>query len=171
MAPRSMATVMRETVRQSVETGVLVLVPGLLAWLTGFPFIFPSLGPSAYVLATRPAAPTCRPHRVIGGHVIGVGAGLIAFWVFDPGIAVNAELTPASSAALAVAASGVIATVLTAGGMLATDLVHAPACATTLIVSLGLLSTPTRAAGIVAAVVLLVVVHQVGHRSGFLTTA
>lgn len=162
---------MRETVRQSAETGVLVLVPGALAWVTGFPFIFPSLGPSAYVLSTRPAAPTCRPHRVIGGHVIGVAAGLVAFSLFDPTVAVTAALEPRSSVALLVAASGVVATVLTAAGMLATDLVHAPACATTLIVALGLLSTPAQAAGIVVAVVLLVAVHQALHRFGLVTTA
>lgn len=161
---------MRATIRQSAETGALVLVPAALAWLSGFPFIFPSLGPSAYVLATRPEEPTCRPHRVVGGHVIGVLAGLVAVWLFDPALPVTASLAPADPAALAVAASGVLATVLTAAGMLATDLVHAPACATTLIVSLGLLSTPTQAAVIVAAVLLLVGVHVAGRHLGLVTT-
>lgn len=43
--------------------------------------------------------------------------------------------------------------------MIATDAVHAPACATTLIVSLGLLSTPTEVAIIVASVSVLVGFH------------
>jgi hypothetical protein len=43
--------------------------------------------------------------------------------------------------------------------MIATDTNHAPACATTLIVSLGLLSTPEQVATIAASVVVLVVVH------------
>jgi len=43
--------------------------------------------------------------------------------------------------------------------MLATDTEHAPACATTLIVSLGLLSTPIQAAIVVVSVVVLVAVH------------
>lgn len=160
---------MRETVRQSAETGALVLVPGVLAWLTGFPFIFPSLGPTAYVLATKPTAPASRPRRVIGGHLVGVAAGLLAFRLLDPGLAVTAQLDPASPAALAVAASGVLASTLTAAGMLVTDLGHAPACATTLIVSLGLLSTPAQAAGIVLAVVVLVAVHRLGRRLGLVT--
>ena len=37
---------------------------------------------------------------------------------------------------------------------------HAPACATTLIVSLGLLSTPRQVAIILASVVVLVAVHR-----------
>ena len=40
--------------------------------------------------------------------------------------------------------------------MIGTDTIHPPGCATTLIVSLGLLSTPTRVGIIVASVVLLV---------------
>jgi len=161
---------MRETVRQAAEAGALVLVPGALAWLTGFPFIFPSLGPTAYLLATTPHAATCRPRRVIGGHAVGVAAGLLAVAVVDPTVAVTGQLTPGSTAALAVAASGTLATVLTGAGMLAFGFVHAPACATTLIVSLGLLSTPARAGGILVAVVLLVAVHRVGVRLGAVTT-
>lgn len=162
---------MRTTIRQAAEAGSLVLVPGALAWLTGVPLIFPSLGPTAYVLATDPRSPACRPDRVIGGHAIGVAAGFVAFSLLDPGVAVTADLEPVSTTALALAASGVVATTLTAVGMLATGLVHAPACATTLIVSLGLLSTPAQAAAIVVAVVLLVAVHLLGRRVGLLTTA
>ena len=44
--------------------------------------------------------------------------------------------------------------------MIATDIVHPPACATTLIVSLGLLSTSRRVGVIVASVVALVAVHR-----------
>ena len=43
--------------------------------------------------------------------------------------------------------------------MTVTDTVHAPACATTLIVSLGLLSTPEQVGIIVVSVVVLVGIH------------
>ena len=43
--------------------------------------------------------------------------------------------------------------------MIATGMVHAPACATTLIVSLGVLSTPVQVGGIVVSVVILVEFH------------
>jgi hypothetical protein len=45
--------------------------------------------------------------------------------------------------------------------MIATDTNHAPACATTLIVSLGLLPTPTQVGIIVASVVVLVGIHRI----------
>lgn len=69
-------------------------------------------------------------------------------------------------AGLRLAGGGVLATGLTAGGMLVTDLRHAPACATALIVSLGLLSTLADAAAILAAVGVLVAVHAVGRAVG-----
>jgi hypothetical protein len=43
--------------------------------------------------------------------------------------------------------------------MIATDAIHAPACATTLIVSLGLPSTPHQVLIIVVSVVVLVAAH------------
>jgi hypothetical protein len=45
--------------------------------------------------------------------------------------------------------------------MLRTDLVHPPACATTLIVGLGLLSSLTEAGIVVVSVLTLVGVHEV----------
>ena len=57
-------------------------------------------------------------------------------------------------------ASGICSIVLTSWGMIATDTNHAPACATTLIVSLGLLSTPPEVAVIAASIVVLVAFHQ-----------
>jgi len=67
---------------------------------------------------------------------------------------------PAGSAAgLHLAASGICSVVLTSWGMIAADATHAPACATTLIVSLGLLPTPEQVGIIVASVVVLVAVH------------
>jgi CBS-domain-containing membrane protein len=136
----------------------------VVAWATGLPFIFPSLGPSAYVLATRPTAAGTQPRRVVGSHLVGVLAGLVAYHAVAPNAAVTATRAPFSTEGLRVALSGVVATGLTAAGMLATDLVHPPACATTLIVSLGLLPTVPQAAGIVLAVVILVAVDA-GRRA------
>ena len=157
---------MYDASRNATLAGVLVAVTGALAWVTGRPLIFPSLGPTAYVLAVRPTAPVAQPRRVVGGHAIGVVAGLVAISLFSPDVAVTAELAPLSESGLRLAGSGVLATVLTAGGMLATDLRHAPACATTLIVSLGLLATLSDAGTIMAAVAVLVAVHAVGRTLG-----
>jgi len=147
----------------AVVAAALVSVAGGLAWVTGTPFIFPSLGPTAYLLATQPASPTCRPRRVVGGHAVGAVAGLAAVSLFTPDVAVTGDLAAFSPDGLRIAASGVVATGLTAGGMELTDLRHAPACATTLIVSLGLLSTALGVGIIIAAVSVLVGVFVVGR--------
>jgi len=78
---------------------------------------------------------------VIGGHCIGVVAGLIAYHAIAPdiGVSVTTSAPALATAQLRFVASGVVAVVLTTGGMLATETVHPPACATTLIVSLGYL--------------------------------
>ncbi|MFC6863542.1 HPP family protein [Halomicroarcula sp. GCM10025817] len=125
--------------RQSGRAGALLSVLGAVVWLTGLPFLFPSLGPTAYLFATRPAAPASAARRVVGGHAVGVGAGLLAAHAVAGGVAVTASMAPGAPGTLRLAASGVVAVVLTTAGMRATDTGHAPACATTLIVGLGIL--------------------------------
>jgi hypothetical protein len=150
---------MDEPLRRALVAGGLVGPLAALAWVTGSPLVFPSLGPSAYLLAVRPDAPACRPRRVVGGHLVGVLAGFAAYHLLAPGLSVTGAFAPLSAAGLRLGASAVVATGATTLGMGLADLGHAPACATTLILSLGLLSTPREAAGIGLAVVVLVAVH------------
>ena len=142
--------------RDAAVAGCLLLTLAVLAWLTGEPVVFPSLGPTAYALAVAPNRETARPRRVVGGHALGVVAGLLAYYTLAPGLGLPASFEPASVAGARLAASAVVSVVLTAGAMLVTDLRHAPACATTLIVSLGLLPTLRQGALIVLAVAVLV---------------
>ena len=116
----------------------LVLVPGVAAWLVGRPLIFPSVGPSAYVLVSKPRENRAR--RVIGGHLIGVVCGLIAHHSLAKGLSLAGLSQPLSPTGLHIVASGVISMALTTTLMTALRASHAPACATTLIVSLGVLS-------------------------------
>ncbi|WP_049924416.1 HPP family protein [Halopiger djelfimassiliensis] len=144
----------------TIHTGLLLSTTAAVAWLSGLPMLFPSLGPSAFVLALFQDSDATAPRRVIGGHAIGVAAGLLAYHLLAAGISMTNSPAPGSIAGLRLAVSAVLATTLTAGGMLATGTRHPPACATTLIVSLGLLSTPLEGALIVLAVVVLVVAHR-----------
>ena len=138
------------------RAGALLSALGAVVWLSGLPFLFPSLGPTAYLFATRPDAPESAARRVVGGHAIGVVAGLAAFHTVGGGVGITASMGAASAAGLRLAASGVIAVALTTAGMAATDTGHAPACATTLIVGLGILSTPLQGAIMLVAVGVLV---------------
>ncbi|WP_049928130.1 HPP family protein [Halopiger goleimassiliensis] len=144
----------------TLHTGLLLSTTAGLAWLSGLPMLFPSLGPSAFVLALFQDSDAASPRRVIGGHAIGVVAGLLAYHLLAGDVSMTAATAPASLDGLRLAASGVLATTLTAGGMLVTETRHPPACATTLIVSLGLLPSPFEGALILVAVVVLVLGHE-----------
>jgi hypothetical protein len=149
----------RRRLGTSLYAGVLFTVLGAVAWLSGQPFVFPSLGPSAFLLAFERQGDRRRLYRVVASHCIGGVAGLLAYTLLGAGTTLTATPPPGSAAGLHLVASGVVSIVLTSWGMIATDTNHAPACATTLIVSLGLLSTPIQVATIVVSVVVLVVAH------------
>lgn len=145
--------------RTGVHAGALLAVTGVLAWATGRPFVFPSLGPTAYVLATVERGGTASPRNVLGGHLVGVLAGLAAHHAVAPGLVITTGEPAFALVQFRLALAGTLSVALTAGGMLATDTVHPPACATTLIVSLGLLSTPVDGGIIMASVAVLYAAH------------
>jgi CBS-domain-containing membrane protein len=161
---------MDERLATSLHTGVLVAVVGAFAWATGLPALFPSLGPSAFVLATVPDGEASDPRRVVLGHAVGVAAGLLAYHLLGGGVVVTERVAPFSPVGLRLAASGALAIALTVVGMLEFRVRHPPACATTLIVALGLLSTPFEGVLIVVAVLVLVGLQAAVVRVDALTT-
>jgi hypothetical protein len=144
---------------ETAYAGLLLAIPGAIAVATGQPLVFPSLGPSAYLLATRPFGEGATARRVVGGHAVGVLAGLVAYWSIAPGLVITTASPPVAGSQSLLVASAVASVALTTAGMAATETRHAPACATTLIVSLGLLARPVEAGGIVASVAVLYGVH------------
>ncbi|MGO8927405.1 MAG: HPP family protein [Limisphaerales bacterium] len=139
--------------RDLVHVCLLVLVPGLLAWLCGRPLIFPSLGPSALAIVLDEKGNRAR--QVIGGHLVGVLSGLIAYHLLARGLSLAALTPELSMDGLRIVASGVVSVGLASLAMLTTRTTHAPACATTLIVSLGVLPSLLDGTLIMVAVVLL----------------
>ena len=140
--------------------GVFSLVNGLVsiaimsaaAWLTNEPFIFPSLGPTAFLFFYTPTAPTASPRNALGGHLVGVLAGYLALVVFgltDMGPAFAGGFTAARVGATALSLG------LTSGVMVWSRVPHPPAGATTLIISLGILHRPGQLLILMVAVGLL----------------
>jgi hypothetical protein len=151
----------RRRVGTSLYAGFLFTALGLVAWASGQPFVFPSLGPSAVVLAFDRRGERTRTYRIVGSHLIGGVVGLAAYGLLAAGVSITSTPAAFSPEGLRLAASVVVSIVVTSWAMIATNTNHAPACATTLIVSLGLLSTPLQVAVIVASVVVLVELHAV----------
>src|SRR5437016_11554311 len=52
-----------------------------LAVVTHSPFIFPSLGPTAFLFFYTPTAPSASPRNTVIGHAIGVTAGYFSLVV------------------------------------------------------------------------------------------
>jgi CBS domain-containing membrane protein len=127
---------------------------GLLALLTGSPFVFPSLGPTAYLFFFSPLAEVSSPRNTILGHAIGLICGYAAFALVvasSPpfGMIPGVHGPRLLGAALSLSATGALMALLRVS--------HPPAGATTLIVSLGIISQPRELIIIEAAVILLTV--------------
>lgn len=144
-----------------------VIAIGLMAGaavVTDQPFIFPSLGPTAFLLFSTPLLPAASPRNTLGGHLIGASAGYLALVVF--GLTDNAPALVEGVGAGRVGAAA-LSLGLTSGAMVWTRLPHPPAGATTLIVSLGILREPEQLVVLMVAVALLVVQgYVINHLAG-----
>ena len=124
----------------------------LLAFITQSPFIFPSLGPTAFLFFYTPTAPSASPRNTIIGHTVGVLAGYLSLVVTGltaagPALVVGVSWPRIIAAALSLG--------LTAGLMVILKSPHPPAGATTLIVSLGILVKPWQLLLLMIAVIIL----------------
>lgn len=125
-----------------------------MAHLTGNPFVFPSLGATAFLVFSSPAASASSLRSTLAGHATGALVGLamlVAFGLYGDGSAIASGVTWAHTAAAALAVG------LTGAILVLVDALHPPAGATTLIVSLGLMGT----VGDIGVLLLAVVVFSV----------
>jgi len=133
-----------------VTIGLLALV----AVVTHNPFVFPSLGPTAYLFFFSPLAEASAPRNAIYGHAIGLACGFFAYYVtgmhpFPQGPIEHVYWPRIFASALALSLTGAFMVLLKVN--------HPPAGATTMIVSLGILAKPQYLPIIEIAVVLLVI--------------
>ncbi len=126
---------------------------GVLEATTGYPLLFPSLGPTIFLKARKPEQDSSRAYNVVAGHAIGVLAAVIAVFVTGamaapPVLSTNELPWPRLWAAL-------IALPLT---LLVQSIVrasHPPAAASCLLVTFGAFSVSWKSMAILAAGVLL----------------
>lgn len=149
--------------------GLFAMVNGLIsigimagaAVVTAQPLIFPSLGPTAFLLFYTPTVPASSPRNTLGGHAIGAAAGYLALVVFS---LTDAPAALATEVTLARVGAAALSLGLTSGFMVWCRVPHPPAGATTLIISLGILTEPGQLAALMLAVALLVVQGYVINR-------
>jgi len=118
-----------------LAVGSLLLAVGLIGLAAGQPWIFPSLGPTAFLQAESPGQKSARAYNTIVGHLVGLASGLAAVWLLGasdaPGVLATGTLVPIRVGAAAVSA------VLTMIGLGLLKASHPPAAATMLLVALG----------------------------------
>jgi CBS-domain-containing membrane protein len=130
----------------------VALLAGLAA-VSHTPFVFPSVGPTAFLLYFMPRAPTASPRNTLCGHALGIACGYAALCLLGLEHAPSALLEQIHwprvvAAALSLAATGAL--------MILLGVVHPPAGATTMIISLGFITAPAHLCAIEVAVALMV---------------
>lgn len=110
-----------------------------VAMVSHTPFVFPSLGPTAILLFYTPLSPTASPRHTMYGHAIGILAGygsllLMGLHHAPPATVVGVDSSRILAAALSLASTSAVMILLKAA--------HPPAGATTLIISLGIVTKP-----------------------------
>lgn len=133
---------------------ITIALLAALAMLTGVPIVFPSLGPTAFLFFFTPTAPSASPRNCIYGHAIGIACGYAALWVTGlahapPAMTTGVDWARIIAAALSLSATGAL--------MILFKAAHPPAGATTLIISLGIVTKPLHLLVIEVAVALLAV--------------
>lgn len=132
---------------------VTIAILAGVAMISHTPFVFPSLGPTAILLFYTPLSPTASPRHTICGHALGILCGygsllLMGLQHAPPAIEVGVDSRRIMAAALSLAFTGAL--------MILFKAAHPPAGATTLIVSLGIVTKPFYLLVIEIAVALLV---------------
>ena len=140
----------------ALTIGLLAVV----AVLTQEPFIFPSLGPTAFILFFSALSAQACPRNVFCGQLIAVVAGILALAMF------GLLTLPPDIDSLTWSRVGAIlvAMCLTFPVMIWLGVPHAPAGATTLIVACGVMNTPRQGVILMVAVVVLLAEAMIINR-------
>jgi CRP-like cAMP-binding protein len=124
-----------------------------LAVIFQTPFIFPTLGAIAFGVFFTPTTPAASPRNALCGHAVALVCGYGALWVTGlqhagPAIVTHPGWPRILAAALSLASTGAL--------MIRLNVPHPPAAASTLIVSLGVVTKPEYLVVLEAGVALLV---------------
>lgn len=118
------------------------------------PWLFPSLGPTVMLFFESPTQKASRPSNALIGHGVGLLTGaacLYGFGLQDDPSAPAGGLTPAHLMA------GALSIALTTLVLTLSKTPHPPAGATTLIISLGILTSPSQLLSMAGAIILITV--------------
>jgi len=116
---------------------VVLAAAGLIGTLAHAPWLFPSLGPTVMLFFESPEQPSSRPLNALVGHGVGLVAGIACLYAFG---LQNVPAAPVGGLKPLHVVAGALSVALTTLILTLLKKPHPPAGATTLIVSLGILS-------------------------------
>ncbi len=116
---------------------VTITILAALAMISHTPFVFPSLGPTAILLFVTPLSPTASPRNTLYGHAVGIICGYGSLLL--TGLAKAPPVVMAGVNSRRVIAAG-LSLALTSALLVLLKSAHPPAGATTLIISLGIVT-------------------------------
>jgi hypothetical protein len=135
----------------------LIVILAAVGWVSRTPFVFASLGPTAYEIVENSKRPSARPYNIIVGNLIAVLAAFAALWM------TNAWGTPRVSAhgvPLERVWAATIAALLTVFGTLLAQATQPAALSTTLLIALGIMQTARDGVIIMLAVLLITAIGE-----------
>jgi hypothetical protein len=116
------------------------------------PWLFPSLGPTVMLFFESPGEGASRPSNALIGHGVGLAAGAAMLYAFG---LQHAPSAAAAGLTLGHLVAGALSVALTTLVLTWLKTPHPPAGATTLIVSLGILTEPAALFSMAGAIVLI----------------
>lgn len=134
---------------------VVLALAGVVGLSTKQPWLFPSLGPTVMLFFETPRHESARPQNALVGHLVGIGVGWALLAAFG---LTHAQPVPVGGLTGPYVIAGALSVALTSLILMTVRLPHPPAGASTLIVSLGILSSRSEILTMVAAVVLVTAV-------------
>ena len=138
--------------------GGLILVIGFSGLAANLPWLFTSLGPSAYLHTDRVYDKASRPYNLIVGHLIAMAAGFFAIFVVnawnDPSVVGTTYLTTGRILA------SVLGLVITIPVQILLRASHPPAPATALLITLGDFQTARGALALFAGIMLTGIIGE-----------
>ncbi|MFN0207410.1 MAG: HPP family protein [Planctomycetota bacterium] len=144
-----------------LKAAVAIGIIGFITKWSGNAMLMPPLGATAFLCCLKPDAPFASFRNITIGHTIGIlcgGLATVALGVYGLPFAGHANMSIERILAIMLALGS------TCGLMIYTDTPHAPAGATTLVVSMGSLTSWTQFAEFEAGVILLALFAVVNQR-------
>jgi HPP family len=152
------ATVVPDDLWAPVTGALLIFLVGIIGLAAHRPWIFASLGPTAYLHAENPEHNSSRFYNTVVGHLVALGSGFFALWLLDawdaPDVIATGHLTMVRVGASTIAIG------LTVLLVLALRASHQPAGATTLLVALGTFQTLNDAMVVIIGVSLMAAIGE-----------